>query len=485
MLHVVCVKWGTKYGPEWVNRLKTMVDRNLSLPYKFYCYTDDPTGLDEDVNVIPIPNQDLEIYWNKLAMFQKDFLPEGTCLYFDLDVVIQRDLEPLLEYLSDDLTMIKAYWKGDHIVSNGSSRKEKERWDMYANSSILLWKSNYCTHIWDSFNSDPEWFMMNYKGIDRFIFHEGMGQKYFPKGLIYSRLIGCDFEDRTGGEYYDNQSPEDWDNAKGIMLYNIPDYIVCLFNGPTRDWMYKGFEKYWGDPPMRYYIIGMSDNERSVNYMKITRPIIEQRIDGQLELWEATTPETMHQYDKLVFGKKMPPLIRIQDAYRDFTDTEKAVWYSHYRLWKHVYETGTPAWIFEHDVDMSAVDELPDVTGYDIVTIPNPGSLWCYYINKRGAKKILQKLDDKMREKPLNRNVDGFLDHLMTNHTSVTNMSKSIKLDVKCFMDYGRTIEHIGDPFIDEIKKDPSKIHFADPSSAQVLDHIFPELFVLDNISKS
>ncbi|HAU58261.1 MAG TPA: glycosyltransferase, partial [Comamonadaceae bacterium] len=28
--HVICMKWGTKYGPEYVNRLYAMVRRHLS-----------------------------------------------------------------------------------------------------------------------------------------------------------------------------------------------------------------------------------------------------------------------------------------------------------------------------------------------------------------------------------------------------------------------------------------------------------------------
>ena len=33
--HIICMKWGTKYGPEYVNRLRSMVRRHLKRPHRF------------------------------------------------------------------------------------------------------------------------------------------------------------------------------------------------------------------------------------------------------------------------------------------------------------------------------------------------------------------------------------------------------------------------------------------------------------------
>ena len=45
--NVICIKWGTKFGPEYVNRLYKMVQKNLSLPHRFVCFTDSAEGLAE------------------------------------------------------------------------------------------------------------------------------------------------------------------------------------------------------------------------------------------------------------------------------------------------------------------------------------------------------------------------------------------------------------------------------------------------------
>ena len=44
--NVICIKWGTKFGPEYVNRLYHMVEKNLSIPHRFVCFTDNSEGLE-------------------------------------------------------------------------------------------------------------------------------------------------------------------------------------------------------------------------------------------------------------------------------------------------------------------------------------------------------------------------------------------------------------------------------------------------------
>ena len=54
--HILCMKWGDKYGPEYVNRLYNMVKQHLTLPFTFICLTDDPTGINPAVQCHPIPD---------------------------------------------------------------------------------------------------------------------------------------------------------------------------------------------------------------------------------------------------------------------------------------------------------------------------------------------------------------------------------------------------------------------------------------------
>ena len=45
MRNVICIKWGDKFGASYVNRLYKMVDKNMTKPYRFVCFTDNGSGL--------------------------------------------------------------------------------------------------------------------------------------------------------------------------------------------------------------------------------------------------------------------------------------------------------------------------------------------------------------------------------------------------------------------------------------------------------
>ena len=55
MVNVICMKWGSMYGPEYVNHLRAGVARHLRRPHRFVCFTDDGSGLDPAVEVMPLP----------------------------------------------------------------------------------------------------------------------------------------------------------------------------------------------------------------------------------------------------------------------------------------------------------------------------------------------------------------------------------------------------------------------------------------------
>ena len=65
MNHVVCVKWGNKYIPQYVNVLYNMVKRHTTVPYEFHCITDDPKGLDPHIDIIKLPQHPwIKTWWS-------------------------------------------------------------------------------------------------------------------------------------------------------------------------------------------------------------------------------------------------------------------------------------------------------------------------------------------------------------------------------------------------------------------------------------
>jgi len=104
MVNVICAKWGPKYGPDYVNRLKSMVSRNLARPHRFVCFTDDPTGLAPDIEhfpmpVLQVPEPHRNLPWRKVTLFGKPLGDlEGPTLFLDLDIVIVDSLDPFFDH---------------------------------------------------------------------------------------------------------------------------------------------------------------------------------------------------------------------------------------------------------------------------------------------------------------------------------------------------------------------------------------------------
>jgi hypothetical protein len=172
MIEVYSVKWGDRYSSEWVNKLYSMVSRNIRQEFTFYCLTEDSSGLRSEVNALPLPDDnDLELWWNKMYLFNID--SPNKKIYFDLDVIIQNSIEPILQLDSSEPTFIYSHWK-----------TEFDDRDTLINSSIILWQD--AKYIWEHWYNDMDRFMCIYRGIDRYIWNEGIKHNTFPKEVSYS-----------------------------------------------------------------------------------------------------------------------------------------------------------------------------------------------------------------------------------------------------------------------------------------------------------
>lgn len=236
-VNIFTVKWGDKFNAHHVNRLYRMVKKNLTIPFNFYCNTDNWQSLDSGINVIPLTNN-LFMY-NKIRMLSLHYEGlVGKTIYFDLDVVIQNNINDLFDLECDGLRAIRARWKHPiyspvHILVNNQYK------DTMLNGSVLMWNPNdWDAHfIWLHFNKDKHHWKQKYLGTtDYFWFHEKLPVCYWPKKLIYSRIQGHNWK-----EWYKGQEVVD-----GINCYRMPEYKVCVFNNVEPDSpLYRGYEHYW------------------------------------------------------------------------------------------------------------------------------------------------------------------------------------------------------------------------------------------------
>ena len=100
MITVVCWKWGNLFSSVYVNRLRTALERHLHLEHELVCVTDDATGIDPRVRIVPLPTT----YANtprcrrRMQIFSREFASGigKRILSIDLDMVIVGDITPLV-----------------------------------------------------------------------------------------------------------------------------------------------------------------------------------------------------------------------------------------------------------------------------------------------------------------------------------------------------------------------------------------------------
>ena len=99
---LVCVKWGSAYGPEYVNRLYGMVSRHLTPPFRLVCLTDDRSGIRAEVECFDLPELGVPHPQRTVGKWRKQVLWGATvpglttgepALFIDLDSVIVGALD--------------------------------------------------------------------------------------------------------------------------------------------------------------------------------------------------------------------------------------------------------------------------------------------------------------------------------------------------------------------------------------------------------
>ncbi len=228
MKNIICMKWGDKFGPEYVNRLYSMVEKNLTVPHRFVCFTENAEGLAEGIEVRPLPEMSLgkelpERGWRKLTVFQEKLADlEGQALFIDLDVVITGNIDSFFE-TEGEFVIIK-----DWDFPN----------DIIGNSSVFRFDIGKYPDILTNFVENGEAVRERHRNEQAYLsyaVHEKGILKYWPSEWCVSFKRGC-LRKFPLNFLFEPKCPE---NAK-----------IIIFHGrPTPSQALKG---YWGKMGLRY-----------------------------------------------------------------------------------------------------------------------------------------------------------------------------------------------------------------------------------------
>jgi hypothetical protein len=248
---VLCIKWGNLYPTAYVNLLFRAVTDHMTHDFRFICLTDDPEGLDQNIENFPIPEFGLTPerfkagLWPKLSIFKPDLYGiEGRCLFIDLDSMIVGELEPLFQ-IKGDLLMIGGGRAWQH-----PKNKEPE-----ALSGVFAFDFGTQSQIFDIFCSDKNNAYKNYENDTVFIEKHGQKISFWPTELIVSFKIhlcqpfGKAFfvkpmrpkASTTIVAFHGKPRPIDVFRHRGPLWINFPRFIRTPVNWVNDYWKKYGY----------------------------------------------------------------------------------------------------------------------------------------------------------------------------------------------------------------------------------------------------
>jgi hypothetical protein len=171
--YIVCLKYGNKYGPEYVNKLYNMVKRNTTIDYEFVCMTENISGLDPHITILPLETDNkIDIgWWYKINLFDPNFPLKGTLLFIDLDVITFNDLDKFFEYEPGEFVIIENFHKNHPCIMN---------------SSCFRMESETYSHVYKEFLANRTNVMKRFTGDQDWMNHTIKDNKFWPLDWVRS-----------------------------------------------------------------------------------------------------------------------------------------------------------------------------------------------------------------------------------------------------------------------------------------------------------
>lgn len=250
--NIFVVKWGSKFTSEHVNRVHRMCKRNITEPFNFYCYTEDSSGVDDDINIVALDETlDLKAWWWKLTLFKQNNMSSGINLFFDLDVVIQNNIDHFFDLAqSNKIVLLSPLDQDDTDQNTFADRPDSIYFTQgHYNSSIMIWYNNENQDIFEKFYSLKNVYTNLFHGIDEFLSHEissirfvDIGKEnYYHRGRRRTEVL----EDETiVSKIKIYQDTERFPSGGSLEVYFNKNKPVCIFNSCHEDIFYRGMERY-------------------------------------------------------------------------------------------------------------------------------------------------------------------------------------------------------------------------------------------------
>lgn len=182
---VVCVSWGTAYGPEYVDRLYGMVARNVTGPFRFVCLSDRLEGYRPEVEVHRLPElgcphpQRTMGKWRKQVLWGRE-VPglTGVALFIDLDSVIVDNIDGYFTHGDPDDVFVARNWA-----------RPMER---LGQTSVFRFPVGRNAHLLEDFRADPQGIADRFQFEQHYVTHRVHGGvKFWPEKWTRHFRLHC------------------------------------------------------------------------------------------------------------------------------------------------------------------------------------------------------------------------------------------------------------------------------------------------------
>lgn len=164
-----CVRVGTKYSEDYVQRLKRMIALHYPGDFNFRCITD-------------VEAQGLTKWWAKLVLFSPQARGDMRTVYLDLDTVIVGDLSPIVQ------------WDGDFAVCENFTRLAgHSTWPCAYGSCAMSFAPGWGQPVFDEFMAHKDalmqdaWRYGDQMVIEKLVPNATLLQSVLPPGFFLNK----------------------------------------------------------------------------------------------------------------------------------------------------------------------------------------------------------------------------------------------------------------------------------------------------------
>ena len=227
--YVVCLKWGDKYSPDYVNKLYNMVQRYLKLDHEFICFTDNTTGINPEIRTERLPELPVQGWWYKPYFLSNELPIKGTLLFLDLDVVIFRNIDNLF-----------TYYPGRFCIIRDFNRSIRSNWDRMNSSVFRVEIGTYDTQ-WQDFKKQTRSHLVKNRGDQDWMHRQIRDHIFWPDEWIQS--YKWEMRNRASlklvngkRNFSDNESPVVKATTSIAVFHGDPNPADCTDSWVKANW---------------------------------------------------------------------------------------------------------------------------------------------------------------------------------------------------------------------------------------------------------